>query len=288
MNTPENRQEARKMDVAVISDVHLGIYNSKAKELVRYLKSIAPDVLILNGDIVDVWQFSKSYFPKSHLKVIRQIVKMMERGTRVHYITGNHDEVFRRFEGLTLGNFSIENKLVLEMDGKRTWVFHGDVFDVVMHNSKWLAHLGAHGYGILTLINKMVNSLLLTFGGKRISLSGRVKDAVKGKKKISTGFERTVSELAIRKGYDYVICGHIHRPEVKEATLGNRSVTYLNSGDWVDNCTALEYYQGDWHLNIVGPDLDRRSKDDDMEAEEVLQLSKEVLFKAMYQDILNN
>lgn len=288
MHSLENKQEIRQVEVAVISDVHLGIYNSKAKELVRYLKSIDPEVLVLNGDIVDVWQFSKSYFPKSHLKVIRQIVKMMERGCRVYYIIGNHDEVFRRFVGMKMGNFSIDNKLVLELDGTKSWIFHGDVFDVVMHHSKWLAHLGAHGYGILTLINKMVNSLSMMVGGKRISLSGKVKDAVKGKKKISTDFERTVADQAIRKGYDYVICGHIHRPEVKVAQNPQGSVTYLNSGDWVDHCTSLEYYNKEWHLNVVGPDLDFKSDEPDTDSEEMLQLSKALLFKAMYQDIVSN
>lgn len=279
-------KEVRKMEVAVISDTHLGIYGSKAKELVRYLKSIDPHTLVLNGDIIDVWQFSKSYFPKSHLKVIRQIVKMMERGTRVHYLVGNHDEVFRQFVGLQLGNFSIENKLVLTLNGKKTWIFHGDVFDVVMHHSKWLARLGAHGYGLLTLLNRSVNYILKLFGQKKLSLSGRVKDAVKGKKNISTRFEKVVTDLAIRKKYDYVICGHIHRPEVKEAYNGSGSVTYLNSGDWVDHCSALEHYDGKWHLKVVGPDLTRTG--DEENDEELQDLSKSYLFKVMYQDVISS
>ncbi|MFT3740456.1 MAG: UDP-2,3-diacylglucosamine diphosphatase [Breznakibacter sp.] len=278
--------EVRKVEVAVISDTHLGIYGSKAKEAVRYLKSIDPQTLVLNGDIIDVWQFSKSYFPKSHLKVIRQIVKMMERGTRVHYLVGNHDEVFRQFVGLKMGNFSIENKLVLTNDGKKTWIFHGDVFDVVMHHSKWLARLGAHGYGLLTLVNKSANFILQLFGRKKLSLSGKVKDAVKGKKNISTRFEKVVTDLAIRKKYDYVICGHIHRPEIKEAYNGSGGVTYLNSGDWVDHCTALEYYGGKWHLKVVGPDLGY-TKDDDKD-EELQDLSKSYLFKVMYQDVISS
>lgn len=171
----ENFKSGKRVQVSVVSDTHLGAYGSKAKDLLAYLKSIDPDQLVLNGDIIDVWQFKKSYFPKSHLKVIRQIVKMMERGTKVHYLVGNHDEVFRRFVGLSLGNLSIDNKLVLELDNKKTWMFHGDVFDVVMHRSKWLAILGAHGYAILTLINRSINWLLSLFGKHRISLSRDIK-----------------------------------------------------------------------------------------------------------------
>jgi UDP-2,3-diacylglucosamine pyrophosphatase LpxH len=274
----------RKIEVAVISDIHLGIYNSKAKEVVKYLKSIDPQVLVLNGDIVDVWQFSKSYFPNSHLKVIRQIVKMMERGTRVHYLVGNHDEVFRQFVGLQLGNFSIDNKLVLRMDGKSTWIFHGDVFDVVMHHSKWLAHLGAHGYGLLTLVNRLVNFTLKLFGQKKYSLSGKVKDTIKGKKNVNTRFEEVVTDLAIRKKYDYVICGHIHRPVIKQATNTQGSVTYLNTGDWVDHCTALEYDKKEWRLKVTDLELDQ--KEENMEQEELIEFSKSHLFRMMYQDII--
>lgn len=282
----QSENATRKVEVAVISDIHLGIYNSKAKEVVKYLKSIEPEILVLNGDIIDVWQFSKSYFPKSHLKVIRQIVKMMERGTRVHYLVGNHDEIFRQFVGVKMGNFSIDNKLVLRRDGKSTWLFHGDVFDVVMHHSKWLARLGAHGYGLLTLANKLVNFTLDLFGQKRYSLSGKIKDAVKGKKNINTRFEKVVTELAIRKKYDYVVCGHIHRPAVKHESTPQGNVTYLNSGDWVDHCTALEYYNKEWHLKVAGIDFD--SNDDANEAEEMVEFSKAHLFRAMYKDIITS
>jgi UDP-2,3-diacylglucosamine pyrophosphatase LpxH len=286
----QQEKEVRKLDVAVISDTHLGIYGSKTKELLRYLKSIDPQTLVLNGDIIDVWQFSKSYFPKSHFKVVRQILKMMEKGTRVHYLVGNHDEVFRRFVGLKMGNFSIDNKLVLEMKGTQTWIFHGDVFDVVMHHSKWLARLGAHGYGLLTLVNKLANFVLKTVGKRRLSLSGKVKDAVKGKKNISSRFEKVVTDLAIRKRYDYVICGHIHRPEVKEAQNAHGKVVYLNSGDWVDHCTALEFYESKWHLKVVGPDLSSKIADDtDADDEHDMEVySKAHLFKMMYQDIVTS
>ena len=114
------QEEIRKIDIAVISDLHLATYASKAKTLLVYLKSISPDILVLNGDIIDSWRFSKNYFPKSHLKVIRQLLKMVERGVRVVYITGNHDDVFRKFNNVRLGNFSIVNQLELNVAGKKT------------------------------------------------------------------------------------------------------------------------------------------------------------------------
>ena len=126
--------------MVVISDVHLGTFGSHAKELYNYLSSIKPKKLILNGDIIDIWQFSKSYFPKNHLKVIKKIIDLTSKGTQVYYITGNHDEMLRKFSDTRMGNFSVIDKLVLELDGKKAWFFHGDVFDVSVQHSKWFAY----------------------------------------------------------------------------------------------------------------------------------------------------
>jgi len=282
----EIEKEARRIEVAIISDIHLGTYGCKAKELVKYLKGIEPEVLVLNGDIIDVWQFSKSYFPKSHLKVIRQIVKMMERGCRVYYLVGNHDEVMRRFVGTQVGNFSIENKLVLKMNGTTTWIFHGDVFDVIMHHSKWLARLGAHGYGILTILNKTVNYIMQLMGKPKLSLSGKIKESVKGSGKASNQFEETVASMAIRKNYNYVICGHTHHPKKKTITNAAGTTTYLNSGDWVDHCTALEYNRKEWKLQEMGPDFHQKEDLDDHD--DTLHFSKAILFREMYNDIMRS
>lgn len=286
-NTEDQSLNERSVEAVVISDIHLGTYGCKAKQLVAYLKSISPDVLILNGDIIDIWQFSKSYFPKSHLKVIRQILKMMENGSKVYYLAGNHDEILRRFVGLSLGNLLLENKVVLELDGKKTWIFHGDVFDVVMHHSKWLAKLGAVGYGLLTQINRLVNALLMMLGQQKISLSRDVKTAVKGKKNITTRFEKTVSQLAIKKGYEYAICGHIHRPAKKKISTNEGSVTYLNSGDWVENLTALEYFDNDWHL--VPCERTENLKDEEEDTKytaDLLTPNEKILFKTMFKDVI--
>jgi len=239
----------RKVEIVVISDVHLGTYGSKAKELVQYLESIQPKTLILNGDIVDIWQFSKHYFPESHIRVIKAITSMLANGTEVFYITGNHDEMLRKFKGFQLSNFKIVNKLVLPLKTGKAWFFHGDVFDNTMKHSKWIAKLGGKGYDLLILINNLVNWISSRLGKGRISLSKKVKDSVKGVSNFVNWFEDTASEIAIENGYTYVICGHIHQPKIKKFKNKNdEQVTYLNSGDWVENMTSLEYNRGKWRI----------------------------------------
>ena len=154
----------RAVNTVVISDVHLGTYGCHADELVNYLRSIRPEKLVLNGDIIDVWQFSKSYFPASHMKVVKEIMKHLSKGVEVYYIPGNHDEMLRKFVGQRMGNLYIDNKVVLELDGEKTWIFHGDVFDVSMRHSKWLAKLGGFGYDLLILFNRAVNLMLVRMG----------------------------------------------------------------------------------------------------------------------------
>ncbi|MCF8391764.1 MAG: UDP-2,3-diacylglucosamine diphosphatase, partial [Bacteroidales bacterium] len=200
----------RKVEILVISDVHLGTYGCKAKELLNYLRSVKPKILILNGDIIDIWQFSKYYFPNAHLKIIKYLTKLLTKGTTIYYITGNHDELFRKFEGFELGKLKIVNKLLLEIDGKKTWFFHGDVFDVTMKHSKWLARLGGQSYGLLILLNMVVNKISNLFGYGRISLSKKIKNSVKSAVKFVNNFENVAAQIAIQNDYDYVICGHIH------------------------------------------------------------------------------
>ncbi len=241
--------EKRKVKLVVISDVHLGTIGCHATELCQYLKSINPEVLILNGDILDIWQFKKRYWPISHMRVIKHIFKMLQNGTRIHYITGNHDEMLRKFSGFNLGNLSIENKLTLNLNGKKAWFFHGDIFDVCMKHSRWLAKLGAKGYDLLILINRFVNYLSQKFGKGRISLSARIKQGVKSAVKFIDDFEETAITLAMDNGYDFVVCGHIHQPQIRIIKGEEKNITYLNSGDWVENLTALEYNRGKWKLH---------------------------------------
>ena len=241
--------EKRAVDVAVLSDIHLGTYGCRAKELVAYLKSIMPSILILNGDIIDGWQFSKRYFPNSHMAVIKEILNMMMSGCRVFYITGNHDEILRKYSDFQLSNFLLTDKLVLEINHKMTWVFHGDVFDNSTKGSaKILAKMGSNGYAILLLLNRMINAGLQLIGRDRISLSKRVMAEVNKAVSKVNDFEQIAAELAIEKNYDYVICGHIHQPQMREIETEKGKVTYLNSGDWVEHLTSLEYCHNAWKI----------------------------------------
>jgi len=239
----------KELDIAVISDVHLGTYGCHAAELCQYLKSIQPKWLVINGDFIDGWQFSKRYFPESHTQVLRQILKMMASGVKVVYITGNHDEMLRKYSGFKLGNFLLDDKLLLEIDGKKMWFFHGDVFDISMRHGVWLTKLGGFGYDLLILLNRFVNRLLENLGREKYSFSKKIKGSVKAALKFINDFEQTVAEIAIENGYDYVVCGHIHEPVIKEFSNRKGSVTYLNSGDWVENLTALELANGEWSVN---------------------------------------
>jgi len=238
----------REVDLVVISDVHLGTYGCHSKELLQYLKSINPKTIILNGDIIDIWQFSKSYWPESHMKVVRRIMKFVSDGVPVYYLTGNHDEMLRKFADMQMGTFRLQNKLVLNLNGHKAWFFHGDVFDVTMQNSKWLAKLGAVGYDTLILLNSFVNWCLTAMGREKMSFSKRIKAKFKDAVKFINDFENIAGELAIDKGYKFVVCGHIHQPEMREIQTSKGKVLYLNSGDWVESLTALEYHLGEWDI----------------------------------------
>ena len=238
----------RPLDVCVISDLHLGTYGCHAKQLNSYLKSIEPKTLVLNGDIIDIWNFRKRYFPKDHLKVVRTILKMAAAGVDVHYITGNHDEALRRFSSTVIGKIQLSNKLVLKLDGKKVWIFHGDIFDRSIQGAKIIAKLGGWGYDFLILSNRFLNDVLTALGRDKYSFSKMVKDRVKQAVKFIGDFEQVAAELAITKGYDAVICGHIHQPQIREVVSTNGSTMYMNSGDWVENLTSLEYIDKKWQL----------------------------------------
>ena len=240
--------EKRLLDVVVISDVHLGTYGCHAKELYLYLKSIEPKKLILNGDIIDIWAYNKNYFPKAHLNVIKQLFKMAANGVEIYYITGNHDDLLRRFSDFNVANIYLVDKLVLKIKQQRAWIFHGDVFDISMKHTTKLAKLGGKIYDYLIVLNRYVNILLKKTGRQPYSFSKKIKDSVKKAIKYVNDFEQTAADLAIEKCYEFVICGHIHQPQKRMISTEKGSVMYLNSGDWVENLTALEYYNNDWHI----------------------------------------
>ncbi|MFD1771788.1 UDP-2,3-diacylglucosamine diphosphatase [Sphingobacterium suaedae] len=238
----------RDVELVVISDIHLGTYGCRSEELLRYLSSINPRKLILNGDIIDIWQFRKSYFPESHLRVLKYILDLAYQGCEVTYITGNHDEMLRKFGKMQFGQITLTNRLLLDMDGKKIWIFHGDVFDASIQHTKWLAKLGGWGYDRLIQLNNIVNWGLTKLGREKYSLSKQIKNSVKKAVKFISDFEETASHLAVENKYDYVICGHIHQPQIRQVETKKGSCTYMNSGDWIENLTALEYQKGQWRM----------------------------------------
>ena len=244
-------KQKREVEVVILSDIHLGTYGCHAKELVAFLKSVSPKVLILNGDVIDGWAFSKRYFPNSHMAVLSEFFKMMKKGTQVIYITGNHDEFLRKYTDLSMGNLFLTDKYLLEIEGKKYWIFHGDVFDhTTSGGAKFIAKLGGMGYDWLILVNRAINWVLEKFGKGKVSLSKRVKNSVKEAVKFIGDFEKKATEIAINNHYDYVICGHIHQPADKIWTTEKGSVHYLNSGDWIENLSWLEFDKGNWNLKF--------------------------------------
>ena len=278
------KKQKRRVDVLVISDIHLGTYGCRAKELLHYLKSIRPKTVVLNGDIIDIWQFSKNYWPKSHMKVVKHIFSWIGKGIKTYYVTGNHDEMLRKFVGLKMGSFQIVNKVILDLpDNKKAWVFHGDVFDVTMQHSKWLAKLGAVGYNTLIIINSMANfiSEKIFIKGK-ISLSKKIKNSVKSAVTFINNFEQTSADIGISNQYDYVVCGHIHHPEIRQISNEHGSITYMNSGDWIENLSALECVDGVWSIYKF-TDRDRQGmlvKDDEIDED----LNVDQLFNNLVQE----
>jgi len=254
---------ARTVDVVVISDTHLGTYGCQAKELFTYLKSVSPKTLIINGDFIDIWQFSKSYFPKYHLKVIKKIIDLASKGTEVVYILGNHDEFLRKFADTSFGNIELTNKKIMTLDGKKAWFFHGDVFDASVQHSKWIAKLGGIGYDFLIRLNVISNWILTRLGREKYSFSKKIKNNVKNAIKFIGDFENAAIELAIENDFDYVICGHIHQPQIREVKSKNGNCTYLNSGDWIENLTALEYHNKKWKIYTY----DKNDFKDELESE---------------------
>ncbi len=222
-------------------------------------------MLILNGDIIDIWQFSKSYWPEAHMKVVRRILKFVTEGVPVYYLTGNHDEMLRKFTDFNLGTFQLLDKIVLNIDGKKAWIFHGDVFDVTMQHSKWLAKMGAVGYDTLIIINSITNWFLTAIGREKMSFSQKIKAKFKDAVKFINQFEQTAADLAVEKEYTYVICGHIHHAEIRtiQSTEQTGSVLYLNSGDWVESLTALEYHNNDWTIFKYLPEDFKQDNDED-------------------------
>ncbi len=239
----------RELDILVLSDIHLGTYGCRARELSAYLRTVKPRMVILNGDIIDIWQFKKSFFPKSHMQVLKRLLKLASK-VPVIYITGNHDEALRRYSPSVLGNLQLVDKFELTLKGERYWFFHGDIFDASMKHAKWLAKLGGTGYDLLIRINTVLNWTLERMGRPRMSFSKRIKNSVKRAVAYISDFEETAASVAMHEGFQHVVCGHIHQPQLRSMTKGKASVRYMNSGDWIEHMSALEYAGGKWSLYL--------------------------------------
>jgi len=238
----------RELDIAIISDVHLGTYGCHAKELLEYLGSIKPRTLILNGDFIDIWQFRKNWFPADHLRVIQKLLKMASKGTEIYYLTGNHDDALRHYTDFNNGSIHLRDKLELEIHGEKYLIFHGDVFDFSINISPWLAKIGGKSYDWLIVMNRLINRIRLALGWNPMSFAKKVKEGVKKAVKFVDDFEQNAIELGANQGCNFVICGHIHKAQIRRVKTASGEVTYMNSGDWVESLTALEYVHNDWSI----------------------------------------
>lgn len=220
-----------------ISDVHLGTRGCRAQLLTSFLKKYECDTLYLVGDIFDGWQLQRGWhWPETHNEVVQKILKMAQKGTRVVFVPGNHDEVMRRFPGMHFGGIEVKDEATfLTATGKRYLVTHGDQFDTVIANAKWLAFLGDRAYATLIWLNPKINVIRRLWSRRYWSLSKWTKQQVKQAVNFIGKYEQVLSEDAKRRGFDGVICGHIHHAADRQ--IGD--IHYLNTGDWVESCTAV-------------------------------------------------
>lgn len=229
--------EPRRYRTIWISDIHLGTRGCKADFLLDFLRHTESDTLYLVGDIIDAWQLRKSwYWPQAHNEVVRVILRKARRGTRVIYVPGNHDEFFRDYGTLAFGGVTLANEVVHQgADGRRYLVIHGDAYDGVVKHARWLAALGDWSYRTVLQLNTVFNYGRRRLGYPYWSLSAYLKHKVKNAVSFISDFEGTLADQARERGVDGVICGHIHKAELRDVD----GVLYANDGDWVESCTAL-------------------------------------------------
>lgn len=231
----------------VVSDIHLGTKGSKAKEIARFLKQYSCDNLILNGDIIDGWQLKKSgSWKRKHTRFFNRILKMIDRdNTKVFYLRGNHDDFLDQILPLQVGNLSIRADMIYESNGKKYFITHGDIFDSITTNLRWIAYLGDVGYTFLLWLNRQVNYHRRKRGLPYYSLSQYVKGKVKSAVSYVDQYEEELAKMAKAKNCDGIICGHIHKAENRNID----GIQYMNSGDWVESMSALaEDHEGNWQL----------------------------------------
>lgn len=249
MTQSEEFPEVGKQRVRTIwiSDVHLGTRDCQAEKLAGFLKEYECDQLYLVGDIIDGWRLRKSmYWPQSHTNVIRRILTLAKRGTKVVYVTGNHDEFLRRYGTLNIGNLLLVDEAEHRTaDGRRLLVIHGDLFDVITRYHRWLAFLGDNAYEFSLRLNRWLNYWRSRCGYGYWSLSGYLKHRVKKAVNFISDFEDALAHECRKRDFDGVVCGHIHHAEIRQV----KGITYHNCGDWVESCSALiEHWDGSIQL----------------------------------------
>jgi UDP-2,3-diacylglucosamine pyrophosphatase LpxH len=251
-----------------LSDIHLGTPGCKAEHLLDFLRHNESDHLYLVGDIIDGWAMKSRFFwPQAHNDVIQKVLRKARKGTSVVYIPGNHDEIARQFCGLKFGDVSIREDAVYELrDGRKMWVVHGDVADGVIRHVKWLAHVGDALYDWLLWLNRHLNNLRAHLGFGYWSLSQYLKYKVKNAVSFISDFENVLVREARRRGYDGVICGHIHHAQIRTVD----GALYVNDGDWVESLSALvETFEGELKIlvwdRILAPNQPSQHWSDDEE-----------------------
>ncbi|MDM5271529.1 UDP-2,3-diacylglucosamine diphosphatase [Sulfurovum sp. zt1-1] len=232
-----------------VSDIHLGTKFSQADAFLDFMKSNESENLYMVGDIIDGWALRRKFrWKQAHSDVVQKVLRKARKGTNVYLVTGNHDEFLRPFLPLMLGdNLEVDDEFeYVSIEGKKYFITHGDIFDSITLTKKWLAVLGDYGYEMLLNLNHFLHFFRQKLGVKRYwSLSKYVKDNVKKSVSFITDFEQILAQHAKHKGYDGIICGHIHKAEMKIID----GIEYKNSGDWVESCTALvETLDGEWKV----------------------------------------
>jgi UDP-2,3-diacylglucosamine pyrophosphatase LpxH len=238
----------RNLDILVISDLHLGTYGSEADEVLAYLDTINANKIVINGDFVDIMLFNKRFWPSSHMKVIKYFLDLISQGKEIYYVTGNHDELMRKFLNFKIQNFKIVNQIVLDTAKGKVWIFHGDVFDFSIQ-TQWLTKLAGFLYDYMIIFNSWINKKIMRpLGRKRLNFSKTIKSNVKTAVQYFANFEMKAAEVAQKNGYKYVVCGHIHTPKIESFNINGEEVIYMNSGDWLESLSSLEYAENKWSI----------------------------------------
>jgi UDP-2,3-diacylglucosamine pyrophosphatase LpxH len=237
----------RAVDLLVLSDVHLGTPPCRADALLAYLRSVAPREVILNGDILDIRELRRGYWRRSHTAIAQHLLDLTRDGVPISYVTGNHDEALRFVSSFAAGHITLCDTLERTLGGRRTWFVHGDVVERGLRTSAVLRKLGCIGYNALRGVEAPINRARGLLGFAPASLARAAKRLPSARRHIAR-YEDACAAFAAAHGYDAIVTGHIHVANQREIAVGGRTVSYHNSGDWVDSCSALEHHEGTWRI----------------------------------------